>query len=119
MGLLTLFIFVPVLVAVLLSLNPLISPKQAYSEKLSAYECGFSPILGQGRAPLTISFYLVGILYLIFDLEVAFLVPLAASLGLNLVGIPGYIAAIIFILLLTAGFVFEIGKGALSWANKN
>ena len=117
MGLLTLFIFVPILVAVLLSLNPLISPKQAYSEKLSAYECGFSPILGQGRAPLTISFYLVGILYLIFDLEVAFLVPLVV--GLNYVGIPGYTAAIIFIILLTAGFVFEIGKGALSWAHND
>jgi len=112
MGLLTLFIFVPTLVVLLLTLNPLISPKQSYSEKLSAYECGFSPILGQGRAPLTISFYLVGILYLIFDLEVAFLVPLAVSLAL--VGIPGYTIAIIFILLLTAGFVFEIGSGALS-----
>jgi len=112
MGLLVLFIFVPILVALLLTLNPLISPKQPYSEKLSAYECGFSPILGQGRAPLTISFYLVGILYLIFDLEVAFLVPLAVSL--NLVGIPGYMVAMAFIILLTAGFVFEIGQGALS-----
>jgi NADH:ubiquinone oxidoreductase subunit 3 (subunit A) len=111
MGLLILFIFVPGLVAVLLVINPLISPKESYSEKLSAYECGFSPVLGQGRAPLTISFYLVGILYLVFDLEVAFLVPLAGAL--NIVGISGYSIAIIFILILTAGFVFEIGSGAL------
>lgn len=117
MGLYILFFFVPTLVAILLSLNPLISPKQSYSDKLSAYECGFSPILGQGRAPLTISFYLVGILYLIFDLEVAFLVPLAAAL--NTVGISGYTIAMLFIIILTAGFVFEIGSGALNWSNKS
>ena len=111
MGLLLLFLFVPILVAGLLVINPLISPKQSYSEKLSAYECGFSPVLGQGRAPLTISFYLVGILYLIFDLEVAFLVPLAGAL--NIVGVPGYSIAIVFILVLTAGFCYEIGSGAL------
>ena len=112
MGLLILFIFVPVLVALLLAINPLISTKASYSEKLSAYECGFSPILGQGRAPLTISFYLVGILYLVFDLEVAYLVPLAGAF--NSVGISGYSIAILFIIILTAGFVFEIGSGALS-----
>jgi NADH:ubiquinone oxidoreductase subunit 3 (subunit A) len=116
MELLILFIFVPGLVALLLVINPLIAPKESYSEKLSAYECGFSPVLGQGRAPLTISFYLVGILYLVFDLEVAFLVPLAGAL--NIVGISGYSIAIIFIIILTAGFVFEIGSGALYWADQ-
>ena len=116
MGLFLLFLFVPTLVAVLLIINPLISPKQSYSEKLSAYECGFSPVLGQGRAPLTISFYLVGILYLIFDLEVAFLVPLAAAM--YLVGFPGYTVALIFIIVLTGGFVYEINSGAISWASK-
>ena len=112
MGLYLLFIFVPSLVAILLIINPLLSPKQSYSEKLTAYECGFSPILGQGRAPLTISFYLVGILYLIFDLEVAFLVPLAAAL--NSIGTPGYAIALIFIIVLTAGFCYEISSGAIN-----
>jgi NADH-ubiquinone oxidoreductase chain 3 len=112
MALTILFIFIPILVGILLCINPLISPKQAYSEKISAYECGFSPLLGQGRAPITISFYLVGILYLIFDLEVAFLVPLVAALGF--VSVSGYAVGMVFILILTAGFCFEIGSGALS-----
>ena len=108
------FLFVPVLVTILLCLNPILAnyPNQAYADKLSAYECGFSPILGQGRAPLTISFYLVGILYLVFDLEVAFLVPLVMSL--SIIGITGFSIAFIFIFILTAGFIFEISSGALT-----
>ena len=115
MGLTLLFVFVPILVAILLAINPLISPKQFYSEKISAYECGFSPLLGQGRAPITIAFYLVGILYLIFDLEVAFLVPLVSAL--SYVSLSGYTVGMIFILVLTAGFIFEISSGAISWAS--
>ena len=119
MNLLILFLFIPCLVGILLSINPLIAaqPKQYYSEKVSAYECGFSPILGQGRAPITISFYLVGILYLVFDLEVAFLVPLVASL--SYISLIGYSLALIFILILTAGFVFEISSGAINWASSH
>jgi NADH-ubiquinone oxidoreductase chain 3 len=112
LALFLLFLFIPLLVFILLILNPLISPKQSYAEKLTAYECGFTPILGQGRAPLTISFYLIGILYLIFDLEIAFLVPLVASL--SIVGFPGYSIALIFIIILTVGFIFEISSGAIS-----
>lgn len=78
---------------------------------MSPYECGFTPILGQVRAPITIGFYLVGILYLVFDLEIALMIPIVAGLGS--LGITAYFATILFIAMLTAGFVFEIGSGAL------
>ena len=105
MGLIVIFIFVPVLVAILLILNPLLSPKKTYNDKLSAYECGFTPILGQERGPITIGYYLVGILYLVFDLEVALLVPLA--IGLSSISIPGYFAVMVLIAILTAGLCFR------------
>lgn len=123
MATLTILLFVPVLVVVLLILNPLVtsSPvgkrswRSQYNDKVSPYECGFTPILGQVRAPITISFYLVSILYLVFDLEIALMIPIVA--GLNSLGVSAYLATILFIAILTAGFVFEIGSGALKWTN--
>jgi len=80
MTMIVLLFFVPVLVAILLSLNVLLAVHRPDSEKITAYECGFAPIAGQVRAPFAIQYYLVGILFLIFDLEIAVLFPLGVTL---------------------------------------
>jgi len=105
------FIFVPILTGILLMLNVLLAVHKPDTEKVSAYECGFSPVYGQTRAPFSIQYYLVGILFLLFDLEILLLYPLATSL--YQVGSYGFVVAILFFLVLTLGFMFEWGKGAL------
>ena len=82
------------------------------SEKLSPYECGFEPF-EDARVRFDVRYYLVAILFIIFDLEVAFLFPWAVSLGV--VGLFGFWAMIGFLLVLTIGFVYEWKKGALEW----
>ena len=93
-------------------LNFLFSPKNPDPEKLSAYECGFEAF-GDSRMEFDVRFYLVAILFIIFDLEIAFLFPWAISLG-NL-GTLGFWSMIIFLFVLTVGFVYEWKKGALDW----
>lgn len=80
MTMVVLFFFVPVLVAILLGLNVLLAVHRPDTEKVTPYECGFNPIYGQVRAPFAIQYYLVGILFLIFDLEIAVLFPVAVTL---------------------------------------
>lgn len=109
--LLTLFIFIPVLVLVLLLLNFILSPSKPDSEKLSIYECGFSAVYGQTRSTFHINFYIVAMFFLIFDLEIILLFPIAVSL--THVGLYGFTIAIIFFIVLTIGFVLEISSGAL------
>ena len=111
-----LFFFVPVLVGILLLLNVLLAVHKPDTEKVSAYECGFSPVYGQTRAPFSIQYYLVGILFLLFDLEILLLYPLATSL--YQVGSYGFVVAIMFFLVLTLGFMFEWGKGALYFTDQ-
>ena len=82
------------------------------SEKLSAYECGFEPFQ-DSRMEFDVRFYLVAILFIIFDLEIAFLFPWAISLG-N-IGILGFTSMMIFLFILTVGFIYEWKKGALDW----
>ena len=93
-------------------LNFLFSPKNPDPEKLSAYECGFEAF-GDSRMEFDVRFYLVAILFIIFDLEIAFLFPWAISLG-NL-GELGFWSMMIFLFILTIGFVYEWKKGALDW----
>ncbi len=81
-------------------------------EKLSPYECGFAP-LGDARKQFDVRFYLVAILFIVFDLEVAFLFPWAVSLGE--IGVFGFWSMMIFLIILTIGFVYEWKKGALEW----
>ena len=92
--------------------NFLFSPKNPDPEKLSAYECGFEPF-NDSRMEFDVRFYLVAILFIIFDLEIAFLFPWAVSLG-N-IGILGFFSMMIFLLILTVGFIYEWKKGALDW----
>ena len=81
-------------------------------EKLSTYECGFAPF-EDSRGQFDVRFYLVAILFIIFDLEIAFLFPWAISLG-N-IGILGFTSMMIFLFILTVGFIYEWKKGALDW----
>ena len=112
---LTIIIFLTI--AILLSLgfvvlNFALSPKNPDPEKLSAYECGFEPF-NDSRMEFDIRFYLVAILFIIFDLEIAFLFPWAITLG-N-IGYFGFFSMMLFLFILTIGFIYEWKKGALDW----
>ena len=93
-------------------LNFLFSPKNPDPEKLSAYECGFEAF-SDSRMEFDVRFYLVAILFIIFDLEIAFLFPWAITLG-N-IGLLGFSSMMIFLFILTIGFIYEWKKGALDW----
>ena len=107
------FLFVALSLSIgFIVLNFLFSPKNPDPEKLSAYECGFEAF-GDSRMEFDVRFYLVAILFIIFDLEIAFLFPWAISLG-N-IGTLGFWSMMIFLFVLTVGFVYEWKKGALDW----
>ena len=89
-----------------------LAPNNPDPEKLSAYECGFEPF-NDSRMEFDVRFYLVAILFIIFDLEIAFLFPWAISLGK--IGIFGFVSMMIFLFILTVGFIYEWKKGALDW----
>ena len=93
-------------------LNFILSPKKPDPEKLSAYECGFEAFT-DSRMEFDVRFYLVAILFIIFDLEIAFLFPWAITLG-N-IGLLGFCSMMIFLFILTVGFIYEWKKGALDW----
>ena len=97
---------------VFIALNFILSPKKPDPEKLSAYECGFEPF-DDSRIEFDVRFYLVAILFIIFDLEIAFLFPWAITLG-N-IGLLGFCSMMIFLFILTVGFIYEWKKGALDW----
>jgi NADH-ubiquinone oxidoreductase chain 3 len=110
--LLMLFILVPILSLILLGLNVLLATHKPDEAKVSAYECGFSPVYGQTRSVFHIHFYIVAMLFLVFDLEILLLFPIAVTL--YQVSIFGFSIAIIFFIVLTIGFILEIGSGAIS-----
>ena len=93
-------------------LNFILSPQNPDPEKLSAYECGFEPF-DDSRIEFDVRFYLVAILFIIFDLEIAFLFPWAISL--SEIGAMGFWSMMIFLGVLTIGFIYEWKKGALEW----
>jgi NADH:ubiquinone oxidoreductase subunit 3 (subunit A) len=111
-----LFIFVPILVAILLLLNVLLAAHRPDSEKVTSYECGFQPIVGQTRAPFNIQYYLVGMLFMIFDIEILLFYPIATTL--YQVSTYGFWVAVMFFTVLTLGFVYELGKGALYFTDQ-
>lgn len=90
----------------------LAGPKKPDPEKLSAYECGFEAFYDT-RGKFDVRFYLVCLLFIIFDLEIAFLFPWAISLGK--IGLFGFWSMMIFLGVLTVGFIYEWKKGALDW----
>ena len=94
------------------AINYLAAPSKPDPEKLSPYECGFEPF-NDSRMEFDVRFYLVAILFIIFDLEVAFLFPWAITLGK--IGLFGFWSMMIFLTILTIGFIYEWKKGALEW----
>ncbi len=90
----------------------IVAPQRPDSEKLSPYECGFEPF-DDSRGRFDVRFYLVALLFIVFDLEVAFLFPWAVSLGD--IGLFGFWSMIFFLVILTVGFIYEWRKGALEW----
>lgn len=108
-----LFLVVAIIVAcAAVGLSFLVGKQKPDTEKNSAYECGFAAF-SDARHRFDVRFYLVAILYIIFDLEVVFLFPWALSLGE--LGWPGFWAVMIFLGVLTVGFAYEWKKGALEW----
>lgn len=108
-----LFLFVGSLVGIgPMVIGKLLGPSRPDSEKLSAYECGFEAF-GDARMQVDIRYYLVAILFILFDLEIAFLFPWAVSLGT--IGFIGFMSMMVFLGILVIGFIYEWGKGALDW----
>ncbi|SFR82979.1 NADH-quinone oxidoreductase subunit A [Sphingomonas jatrophae] len=102
----TAFVVLPMIVSRLTgAANP-------YPDKLAEYECGF-PAFEDSRSQFDVRFYLIAILFIVFDLEAAFLYPWAVSLGA--IGFGGWLAMMIFLAELTLGFVYAWKKGALDW----
>ncbi len=90
----------------------LLGPRRPDSEKLSPYECGFEPF-EDSRMKFDVRYYLVAILFIIFDLEIAFLFPWAVVL--DQIGLFGFLAMMLFLAILVIGFIYEWKKGALEW----
>ena len=112
---LVIFIFLIIaflLASILFLISYLIVFQKSDQEKVSAYECGFNPF-EDARVTFDIRFYLVAILFLIFDLEISFLFPWITSL--NFISWFGFWSMVLFLIILTIGFVYEWFKGALEW----
>ena len=105
-------IFIPILAVILLAVNLILAPHNPYQEKDSVFECGFHSFLGQNRTQFSVSFFIFGLLFLLFDLEILLVYPYSVSGYTN--NIYGLAIMMAFFLLLTLGFVFELGKNALT-----
>lgn len=106
-----LFVFVTILAIVFLLLNFILAPHNPYQEKYSIFECGFHSFLGQNRTQFGVKFFIFALVYLLLDLEILVIYPYGLSVYEN--GIYGLIVVLLFIGIITAGFVFELGKNAL------
>lgn len=91
----------------------LVAVRRSYSEKTSSYECGFDPF-DDARSRFDVRFYLVALLFLVMDLEILFCFPYSIALGD--IGPLGYWVGILFLIILTLGFIYEWSKGALDWS---
>lgn len=111
-----LFIFVIALSLIFLLLNFIFAPHNPYQEKYSIFECGFHSFLGQNRTQFGVKFFIFALVYLLLDLEIVMIYPFAVSEYEN--GVYGLIIVLIFILIVTAGFIFELGKNALKIESK-
>lgn len=100
------------LTAAMIIASYVVAPQRPDSEKVSAYECGFEAF-DDARSKFDVRFYLVAILFIVFDLEIAFLFPWAVVLGE--IGMFGFWSMVVFLGILTIGFVYEWKKGALEW----
>ena len=110
------FILIPLLTFVLLAVNLIFAPHNPYNEKSSPFECGFYSFLHQNRTQFHISFFIYAILFLLFDLEILLVYPYLVSAYIN--SIYGLIILIVLLIVLTIGFIFELGKGALKISSR-
>ena len=111
-----LFIFITILSLVFLLLNFIFAPHNPYQEKYSIFECGFHSFLGQNRTQFGVKFFIFALVYLLLDLEIVMIYPFAVSEYEN--GVYGLIVVLIFIVIITVGFIFELGKNALKIESK-
>ena len=109
-------VFIPLLAVILLLVNLIFASHNPYKEKNSAFECGFHSFLGQNRTQFSISFFIFALLFLLFDLEILLVYPYIVSAYIN--DIYGLVVTLIFFLVLTLGFAFELGKNALKIDSK-
>ena len=100
---------------VMIGLSILLGPRNPTPEKLAPYECGM-PAVGDARERQSVKFYLVAMIFLLFDIEVAFLYPWAVSL--RDLGWPGFVQIVTFFLILLVGFVYIWRKGVLDWGSR-
>ena len=106
------FAIASMLALLIVALPKFLSSGKYNQDKLKSYECGFDPF-DDARGKFDVRFYLVAILFIIFDLEIAFLIPWAVSL--KKIGLYGYLSMMFFLAVLTVGFIYEWRKGALEW----
>ena len=99
---------------VMVGLSSLLGPRKPTPEKLAPYECGMPPV-GDARERQSVKFYLVAMIFLLFDIEVAFLYPWA--MALRDLGWGGFVQVVLFMALLLAGYVYVWRKGALDWGS--
>jgi len=112
MSSMTFFIlFVSIVALLFLAINLLFAPHNPYQEKYSIFECGFHSFLGQNRTQFGVKFFIFALVYLLLDLEILLTFPFAVSEYIN--NIYGLIITLIFISIITIGFVYELGKSAL------
>ena len=104
-------IFIPILAIILLAVNLVLASHNQYEEKNSPFECGFHSFLGQNRSQFTIKFFIYALVFLLLDLEILLIFPFGVSGYVN--DIYGLTVALMFIIIITIGFVFELGKSAL------
>ena len=106
------FVISTILASAIIGLSFVFTSRRFDPEKVSAYECGFDPF-SDARSRFDIKFYLVCILFIIFDLEISYLFPWSLTLGAT--GLFGFTSMMIFLFILTIGFIYEWYKGALDW----
>ena len=104
-------LFVSIIALLFIIVNLVFAPHNPYQEKYSIFECGFHSFLGQNRTQFGVKFFIYALVYLILDLEILLVYPFAVSEYVN--NIYGLIIVLLFIIIVTVGFIFELGKGAL------
>lgn len=112
LGIFILLLFSVILSTVVSGASIIVGVKEPDSEKVSVYECGFDPF-GSSRIPFSVKFFLVGILFLIFDLEISFLFPWCVTY--QQIGLFGFWTMYLFLIILTVGLIYEWVKGGLEW----
>jgi NADH-ubiquinone oxidoreductase chain 3 len=115
-SLLIFIIFTWVIALLFLIINFVFAPHNPYQEKYSIFECGFHSFIDQNRTQFGIKFFIFALVYLLLDLEIILIYPFAVSEYLN--NLYGFLVTLIFIVIITLGFIFELGKSALEIDNK-